>query len=240
MNARMRGPRFIALTAIALMLALPASGKDKKADLIFVSPDFANRRIESVALLPAASFDNRLDHEKLAEDMFAQVVRPAGYRWLTSSVARDLLKSSAPNDSIYKAVRAAVLKNVRVDSLSAGPVCALLRTDALLTLRVDRFDQLQMEWDQAGKPSTTVQLKAALVDSSGRLLWSASGSETGEGPYHDPSAGTLGMSSSGLSQRPVTGQGGAPSFEEVLTKLTTRWGQSFPAKRAPAPPPATN
>jgi len=230
----------LAAVAFALTLALPALAKDKKkVDLVYVNPDFSKLRVESIALVPAASFDNKLEHEKLVEDSFAQAVRPAGYRWMTSSSSRDLLKSAAPNDSLYKAVRNGVLKNVRVDSTAAPAVCALLRTDAVLTLRVDQFDQLQMEWDQAGKPSTTIQLKAALVDATGRLLWSASGSETAEGPYHDPSAGTLGMSSSGLTQQPVTGQGGAPSFEEVLAKLTTRWGQSFPAKTAATPAPAT-
>ena len=40
---------------------------------------------------------------------------------------------------------------------------------------------------------------AALVDSSGRLLWSASGSETGEGTYHEADSGTMGVKGSGLN-----------------------------------------
>ena len=73
-----------------------------------------------------------------------------------------------------QAVRGEILKNVRVDSLTAPRLCAKLRTDAVLTLRVDLWEQLPVLWNQSGRPMTTVQLKAALVDSTGALLWSAS------------------------------------------------------------------
>jgi hypothetical protein len=97
---------------------------------------------------------------------------------------------------------------------------------------------MEMEFNQAGKPTTTVALTAALVDSSGRLLWTASGSETAEGPYHDPSTAPLGVSSSGLINKPITGQGAAPSYPETLGKLLARWLPNFPAK--PAPPAPAN
>jgi hypothetical protein len=55
---------------------------------------------------------------------------------------------------------------------------------------------------------------------------------------HDASSGTLGVKSSGLGTEAVTGQGGAPSFQEVLVPLFTRWISSFPAKAAAAPVPS--
>jgi hypothetical protein len=54
---------------------------------------------------------------------------------------------------------------------------------------------------------------------------------------HEADAGTLGVKNSGLTQQPLTGEGGAPPFQEVLAKLFTRWVDAFPAKRAAAPPP---
>jgi hypothetical protein len=83
---------------------------------------------------------------------------------------------------------------------------------------------------------TAVQLKAALVDSSGTLLWSASGSETGEGPYHDPSTNPVGMSSSSLENTPITGQGGPPAFADVLNPLLRRWTPQFPQPAAAGEP----
>jgi len=99
-------------------------------------------------------------------------------------------------------------------------------------VRVEQWEQREVEWNQSGKPTTTVRLRAALVDSSGTLLWSAAGSETGEGPYHNPEAAPLGVSESGLDRKPVTGQGGAPSHLEVMTPIVERWAKTFPTGTA--------
>jgi hypothetical protein len=101
---------------------------------------------------------------------------------------------------------------------------------ALFLMRLEQFEQTQVEWNQSGKPTTTVRLRAALVDSTGRLLWSAAGSETGEGQYHEADAGTTGVNGSGLNTTPTTAQGGAPSFEDVTTRLLDRWMKRFPAR----------
>src|SRR4030095_15408340 len=127
-----------------------------------------------------------------------------------------------------------ILTQGRVDSLAARRLCRALRVTALLSVRVDLFEQIQVEWNQSGKPSTTVQSRAAVVDSSGRLLWTASGSETAEGPYHDANAATLGVKGSGLTTEPVTGQGGAPSFQDVTTRLFPPWSTHLPAFKPPA------
>jgi hypothetical protein len=115
----------------------------------------------------------------------------------------------------------------------------MLRCDAVLTLRIEQFDRHELEWSVAGKPYTTVRIRAAVVDSLGRLLWTASGSETGEGPYYDPAANPTGVSDSGLERKPVSAQGGPPSYREVLTTLFTRWAQQFPARPTPQAPADT-
>jgi hypothetical protein len=153
-------------------------------------------------------------------------------------MTKDLLRRAFGGDSALLAVRKGVLKDARVDSLSARALCKALRVTAILSIRADQWDQIQMEFNQTGKPSTTVQMRAALVDSTGRLLWTASGSETGEGPMHQGDGGTLGVKGSGIDLQPVTGQGGPPSFQEVLTPLFTRWIKEFPAPPAPPAAPA--
>ena len=229
-----------ALVVCASLLAAgePAAGKPaRRIDLFWVHPDSSRFALPSIAVLPAATYDNNLDAAKLTDVAWGQAVRGAGYRWISGITAKDQIKHAPDGDSLLKALNAALLKVPRVDSLSAPELCARLRVAALLSLRVDNWSKIEMEWNQAGKPSTTVQIKAALVDSAGRLLWTAAGSETGEGPYQDPSTNTLGVRSSGLGTQPITGQGGAPAYPEVLAKLFARWAEHFPAKVKPPAAP---
>lgn len=230
---------FVALVGLSLPIdGATAEKQGKRLDRFWTHPDIANLGLRSVALLPTATYDGNLKAEKEAELAWGPLSRATGYRWFYSTMSKDLLRRAFGGDSVLTAVRKTLLKDGRVDSLSARALCQALRVSAILTMRADQWEQIQMEFNQTGKPLTTVQMKAALVDSSGRLLWTASGSETGEGPMHQADSGTLGVKSSGLSTEAVTGQGGAPSFQEVLTPLFTRWIAAFPAKPAPAAVPA--
>jgi hypothetical protein len=239
-----RAARMAAAATLAVALlggpAWVATAKDKvrKTDIIWVHPGFDSLGVNGVALLPAASFDKNHQNEKLVEGLFAEALRPSGYRWVRPLVAKTMIRATL-GDSALAALDQSVLKAGRPDSLEARRLCRVLRTDALMSMRVDLFEQTQVEWNQSGKPTTTVRLRAALVDSAGRLLWSASGSETGEGAYHEADAGTMGVKGSGLNTKPVTAESSAPSFEEVTTRLLARWMQQFPARKAadaPTPP----
>jgi len=228
--------------AMVLALAAAADPKGKKLDVFWTSPEMAHIQLRSVALLPAASFDNDYKVEKEIEVAWGPPAHTTPYRWYYSTTSKDLLRRAFGSDSVLTALRNGLLKNATVDSLTARALCTALHTSAVFAIRVDHWEQIEMEWNQTGKPSTTVELKAALVDSTGRLLWTAAGSNTGEGPMHNADSGTLGVKSSGLGTEPVTGQGGAPAFQEVLAPLFTRWMASFPgrpASPAPAAPPAT-
>ena len=239
---RMNMPTLIACAALMAHTLAPAgvaaAKKEKTLDRLWTHPEIASHGMRSVALLPAATFDHNLAAEKEVELSWGPIARGTGYRWFYSTMTKDLLRRAFGGDSVLAAVRKGMLKDGRVDSLSARALCQALRVSAVLSIRADQWEQLQMEWNQTGRPSTTVQLKAALVDSSGRLLWTASGSETAEGPMHQADSGMLGVKSSGLGLQAVTGQGGAPSFQEALTPLFTRWIANFPSKPAPAPAPA--
>jgi hypothetical protein len=227
----------VALAAISpnVSAAPKAPDKTKKLDLIWQHPEFPLAHIRSIALLPAATYNADLKAEKDIEQAWGQAFRPLGHRWYSSTLAKDLLQKFFGGDSVLKTLRTALLKEPRVDSLSAIALCRALRVNAVMSVRADLWEKTEMEWNQTGNPWTTVQLKAALVDSSGRLLWTASGSETREGPLHQADANTLGVKSSGLNLTPVTGQGGAPSFAEVLSVLLTRWTERFPRRDGAAP-----
>lgn len=228
----LRRAGFAALIALATLAplassALAAKPKGRKVDLITTVPDFASYGVRSIAMLPVATFDKNLSAERTVTVLLGQSLKDTGYRWVSAPTAREMLQATI-GDSATKAVNEEILKSVRVDSLRAPLLCAKLRTSAVLCVRVDLWEQQPVLWNQSGRPETTVQLKAALVDSSGALLWSASGSETGEGAYHDPSTNPISVSSSTLENTPVTGQGGPPAFVEVLNVMLLRWQPQFP------------
>jgi hypothetical protein len=233
--------RIVACAVLAALIA-PVAGaepKGKNVDLFWQRADFDSLRIKSIAFLPTVSFDHDLQKEQEAEDAMAQTIRGVVYRWLSPTSVQALCKARPAADSVWKVQRERVLKSpqARIDSLAAPILCAALRVNALLSLRVDRMEKVEPEWNQAGKPTTTIACHAALVDSAGRLLWTASGTETGEGQYYDPNAGVQSVSGSGLSAKPKTGQMGAPEYKDVGARLFERWAQAFPRPAGVALPP---
>jgi hypothetical protein len=233
--------RFV-LMPLALVLAIgfaaaglpdaarAADKKARKVDLVYVHPDFTTFGVQSIAQLPPVTFDGSLEAEKTVTSIWGSLFRDSKFRWVAPSTAVALIKSGEGGEAMWKDTREQVLKRARVDSLAAPVLCGKLNTDAVLSLQVERWEQSKLEWNQSGKPTTTVGIKAALVDKSGRLLWSAVGSHTAEGPHQDGSANVIGVKSSGLGQQGLTGQGGPPSYVEVTTTLLTRWQPQFPVK----------
>ncbi|MBK7366506.1 MAG: hypothetical protein IPJ04_01010 [Candidatus Eisenbacteria bacterium] len=232
-----------ALLVAAVALAATALAADRgarKLDVFWQTPDLASLDLRAIALLPVATFDGSLEARRYTEDGVGKALRGSGHRWLSPAVSREMLRQ-AGGDSLLKAVNTKIVNGVRVDSLDAPYLCRVTRASALLTVRVEQFEKREMEFNQSGKPVTTVNLRAALVDSTGRLLWTASGAENAEGPYHDANSGAIGVNASGLNNTPLTNQAGAPGYPETLAKLLGRWAQAFPRRgAAPAAPAATD
>ncbi len=229
------------MLALATVTALAASRAGKALDAIAVSPEFAHRPVDRIAMLPIATYDNSLEAEKTIEQAFGQAFKNSGYRWLSASGVRDLLRSRASGgDSLVNAFRGRFLTSGRVDSTDAVLLCSWFRTGAVIGVRVDQWDRQEVEPNQTGRPYTQIAAKATLVDAAGRVLWSISGSQRGEGTYNDPNATVAGVTSGGLDFKPITAQAGAPSFAEVALALFTRWALELPARAAPdsaaAPP----
>jgi hypothetical protein len=238
-SSRVRNTLALCAAACVWMIssAAPASAAkgEKLLDLFWTTPDStALAEVESIAQLPVATYDNVIEHEKVVENAWAQLFRRSGYRWLSATTSRNLLRSGAEGDSVSKAVREMILADGRVDSVAAASVCARLRVRALLCVRVDQWQQVKIEPTDSGKPSTSIRLRAALVDSLGRLLWTASGGEFAEGPYQQAvpqPPGAQALVHGDIGQKQV---GGPPDPLEVLTTLFTRWVPHFPAHVRPS------
>lgn len=221
-----------AAIAAALAIGIPAAGAKDASDRAgssWTHPGLADFAVDRIAMLPVATYDSDYAAEKQIERAVGAALRESGYRWISATGTRSLMQANGA-DSLLAALRSGVLNQGRADSLDATAACALLRCDALLSVRVDQWEQRELEWNQSGKPTTSVRLRAALVDSTGVLLWSATGSRTGEGPYHNAETAPLGVKQSGLDRRPITGQGGAPSHLEVMEPIIERWAEAFPAR----------
>ena len=202
-------------------------------DLIWTHSGYDSLAPKSIAFMPVVSYNSDLPTEHAAEDAAAAAFRGLAYRWVSPRNALALLGARPGADSVWKAQRSALLKTGRADSLAAPILCSALRTRAILCFRVDELEKHDLQWDETGKPSTSVEVHAALVDSTGRVLWRASGSEISEGALQDASTNNLsGVNASGLTNQPVTGTGRAPEPSEVFGKLFRRWADRFP------PPPA--
>lgn len=223
--------------AAALLLACliaPALAAEKKGagDRYWTAPDLAAYGVGSIALLPPATYDGNVSNRRLVEVAVGQALKATGHRWASPFIVRDnLLK--AGGDSLLKALNDKLLKDPRVDSLDAPFLCRTLRTRALLTVRVDQMERRELEANQSGRPATTVQLRGALVDSTGRLLWTGHSTETLEGAVQEAGGNIIGLKVSGLNNTAVGGTVAAPLYQEVLGKIGIRWSEAFP-KRATA------
>ena len=222
----------LALAGPALRTGAPAMAAGKQTppgDRPWTTPDIARFPVASIAMLPPATYDANAEASKQVEQAVGQALRGSGHRWVSPFLVRDVLMRNG-GDSLTKAINAKLLKDPRVDSLDAPRLSRLFRARALLTVRVDEMERRELEADQSGRPSTSIQLRAALVDSTGRLLWTLYSSETMEGAQQEPGGNVIGVKASGLNNAAVGGVSPAPTYQEVLAKMCLRWTDAFPRR----------
>ena len=220
--------------AAALLVLTSAGNKDVRrpsGDLIFRHPRFAQLAPTSIALLPAASFDANAERERLLTATWAASLGGGGYRWMSASTARTILSGDSAGAALMAAARAAVLQKSRVDSTIAQGMCRKLRVSAVLGVRLDEWETQSIEPTQSGKPWSRAYVRSALIDSAGRLLWSAEGSETVEGAEHEAVVDG-GIGGSAPRSDFAGGAGSPPRPQDVFQRIATRWAAVFPSRFA--------
>jgi hypothetical protein len=213
-------------------LAIAAGKKDATADHAWTAPDLDRYPVPSIAMLPPATYDGNVEARKLVETAVGQALKGSGHRWVSPFMVRDYLVRNG-GDSLVKVLTDKLLKNPRLDSLDAPGMSRMLHARAVLTVRVDEMERRELEADQSGRPSTSIQLRAALVDSTGRLLWTLYSAETMEGAQQEPGGNVIGVKASGLNNSAVGNTSPAPTYQEVLAKMCLRWTDQFPKRAAP-------
>jgi len=223
----------LALFAVFVTFSGAAAAEKKSVgDRYWTTPDPVLAGVGSIAMLPPATYDGNVENRKLVEVAVGQALKASGHRWASPFIIRDNLLR-AGGDSLLKALNDKLLKEPRVDSLDAPFLCRTLRTRALLSVRVDQMERRELELGQSGRPATSVQLRGALVDSTGRLLWTGYSSETLEGAVQEAGGNVIGVRASGLNNTAVGGIIAAPLYQEVLGKIGKRWGEIFPKRVVP-------
>lgn len=228
----------ISVAVLMVLAAAPAPADDRRmpgADVFTTRPDYASLAPASIALLPAVSYELDTESERQVGVNWAQGFGRRDYRWVSATTSRTLLMIDSAGVAMLKQSREGILKTGHVDSLQAPGLCARLRVQAVMCVRVEQWEQHAIGHDESGKPWTRVQLRAEMVDSLGHVLWTASGGETTEGEYVEERREATGSAETSPKPQFSTGEGAAPPWSEPLTRIVTRWAAAFPKRPTPAP-----
>lgn len=162
--------RRLLVWAIAGIAAVLLTGARRPVpDQMWAHPQIARFRIHDVGILPVATFDGDWTHSAVVEEFWIRHFFDTQHFWMPSVMIRlKMAAASKLRDSLDRAVSSQILKTGRVDSVTASGLCRSVGVGTLLCLRVDRCE------------SAVIELSAALVDSTGAMLWRISGRELWE------------------------------------------------------------
>ena len=219
----LRGPATL-VSVLALLTFTGARAGHNEPDKNWIHPQFSQYVLPRIALLPAVPVEGGLDVCPFVEKRWLSATTGPRMRWMPSIQARERLKQGG-NDSLLRRVALDVLRSGRVDSTTAPLVARVLGVRGLLCVRIDlwRHEDAGVQ----GRTRAVVGLTSSLVDSTGTLLWSASG----RGQYE--ASENVSELTSEFGQAPA-------DYDSALVGVVSRWGTivssapaSAPAARAP-------
>lgn len=160
------------LTMVVIGLALGVSAD--AASPVARDRLYRNSRLDGfqparVALLPVVAVAENHEAERLVEKMWVDLYGEAGMQWMPAEVVRARL-AQVPGERVNLAgeVDGQVWRRGEVDPAVAARVARRLGVDAVLSVRIDR-------WEIADGGRGMVELTAALIGADGTRLWSISG-----------------------------------------------------------------
>ena len=163
-----------ALTALAtlasLLLRAPATqAAHHSPDDVDINPRLRAQRPARVAVLPAVCLDGDPDVAAHVEARWVELYDGAAMKWIRVSAVRAQLASAtdAPSPELESAARQ-VWRDAEVNAVTARELSDRLGVDAVLSLRIDR-------WEIADGGRAMVQMTATLTARDGSRLWRISG-----------------------------------------------------------------
>ena len=171
---------FGAIAAGALMaLALGANAmtaRAAKTEGIFVSKAVDTRPLRHIAILPVVAVNDNPSAEHAVERGWLALCSETTVDWMTAEeVSGRLRKIRDGRHNLDETVQCEIWKNGTVTPETAERVARLLGVDAVLSLRIER-------WELADGGCGTVWMSATLTDGNGAQLWGRNGhAEHGSG-----------------------------------------------------------
>jgi hypothetical protein len=162
----------IGMTAMVVLLVLGAStgaARAAAADDLYRNASLASHPLTSIAILPVVSVSENADAERLVEESWVQFCGETGIRWMRADDVRvGLASGSAATAALGAAAEREIWRRGEVDSEVAGALARALGVDAVLSVRVDR-------WEIVDGGRAMVEMTAVLSGADGTRLWGISG-----------------------------------------------------------------
>lgn len=160
----------MALVTIGLALGVSADAANHDSrDQLYRNSMLDGFQPARVALLPVVAVAENLDAERLVESTWVDLYGGAGMEWMPADRVRArLAQDPGERGDLAAEVDAQVWQRGEVDPGAAARLARLLGVDALLSVRIDR-------WEIADGGRGMVELSAVLTGADGTRLWSISG-----------------------------------------------------------------
>lgn len=223
-------------SAVTLAVAAPCEAA-RSSDRVWTRAGIAQYPLRRIAFLVVVDQAEGIARARAVEEQWLLHFIDDGHDWVPPEICEQSMRlfSRRRPDSVMSAVRNQVFRNGQIDSTGAPRLASALRSQALLTVRVDVIDR-GGTW--AGEIVTArVELTAALVDSAGKLLWRISGEQRRITPSGAPQ-------SSAREEEPkvvrdyrlsVPGNPAARDLDVALDVMFQRWLAVYPWKGAAGP-----
>ena len=170
MNATRKwfGAGMVFAAALLALAVSTAAARGTSADAVFRSAALGTREFATIAILPVASVSENPGAERLVEDSWPEFCGEGGIQWLRADSVRAVFAGAAAGSVDLDAVHAQIWRRGVADSEAAGRIARQLGVDAVLSVRIDR-------WEIADGGRAMVEMSAVLSGADGARLWSISG-----------------------------------------------------------------
>lgn len=221
---------------LLLSLAPAVHAAPAPRDTVWTCQDLASRPIREIASLPVVNVVDDGRGPAFVEDRLGpHFCERTHQSWLMPDAARRKLQRQTrrPYSQLDSLARQ-IWIDVLVDSLTARDVARQLQVQSVLCIRIDRWERLEV-WDSR-RMRAFVAMRAALVDSGGAVLWTASGENS--------APTSLGFQTELAESRSPTwfqdwgvplataDRRRAPDFDKAVSGLLERWVKRFPVRRS--------
>jgi hypothetical protein len=171
----------MALVAIGLALGVSADAASPVSrDRFYRSSKLNAFQPNRVAILPVVAVAENLEAERLVERTWVDLYGRAGIEWMPADRVRArLAQLPGEREDLAAEVDGQVWQRGEVDSAMAARLTQRLGVDALLSVRIDR-------WEIADGGRGMVELSVVLTNADGTRLWSISGLAGCGTPFGSP------------------------------------------------------